>query len=535
MAIALMLAACAGHKLPPPSTDIDETLYRDSLRQLTSADFAGRRPGTSGEDKTVAFLVQQFRKQGLKPGNGTMYVQSVPLIEMTPAADARLSLTAKAPVPLTAGADVVTFPLQPQPQIALTHSEVVFVGYGIVAPEYMWDDYAGLDVRNKTVVLLAGDPGVGSKEPNIFRGLNMTGFGRWEYKVEEAARHGAAAVVLVHDAHAGLSWPAALAAWSGPQLLPASAAPNPVVAGVWLSAAAAARVFASVGLDLAAEEQAAARPGFKAVPLGIYCDATLTNTVRRFDSSNVIAVMPGSGHGKNEAVLYLAHWDQLGERSGALYPGAVDDASGVAGLVALGQSFVRTDPRPERAIVFLAVTGGVAGHLGAQYYVEHPLFPLRTTAAVITVQGLFGGGHTRDLEIYGFGNTSLEESAREQALLQGRDAHADEDPQRGLYYFADSYLFASHGVPVLYAQGGTDDAGRGPAWGRQQRQAFFAERQDQPADRYAPDENMRGALDDLGLYYEVGNRIARSRRFPRWNSGSEFRASHRRVAAEQGE
>jgi Zn-dependent M28 family amino/carboxypeptidase len=298
----------------------------------------------------------------------------------------------------------------------------------------------------------------------------------------------------------------------------------------WVDDAAARALFVAAGRDFAAEVAAAAHPGFKAIPLGMKVDAMLHNNVRELSAANVVGLLPGAGRGK-EYVAYVAHWDQLGmdtSRTGRnIYSGAVEDASGTAGLLALAQSFVRTTPRVDRSIVFLAVTGGESGLLGANFYCDHPLYPLRVTAAVIDVDGLLDGGHTRDLSIYGYGNSSLDEVAGEEALLQGREAHPDPTPQWGFFYRSDSYAFAMHGVPVLFAQSGIDDAARGPAFGRQQREAYFAERYLRPTDQYSPDWNVVGALDDLTLYYQVGNRLATSRRFPRWNPSSEFRAAKR--------
>ena len=258
--------------------------------------------------------------------------------------------------------------------------------------------------------------------------------------------------------------------------------------------------------------------------------AALSNTSRPFNSQNVVALLPG-GKRHDEYVLYTAHWDSLGvdrtRPAHAIFSGAVDNATGAAGLIVLAQSFVRTKPVADRSIVFLATTGGDSGLLGSRYYAENPLFALRRTAAVIDVDSLLPGGHSRDLAIFGFGNTDMEETARGAALLQGRETHADPFPELGTYFRSDSYSFASYGVPVLFAQSGIDDAAHGPAWGRARRQDFLAQRYHQLGDKYSADWDVVGALDDLTLYYEVGNRVARSRRFPRWYPNSEFRGSRR--------
>jgi len=265
------------------------------------------------------------------------------------------------------------------------------------------------------------------------------------------------------------------------------------------------------------------------VPLPLRLDATLHNSIRQFMSNNVIALLPG-GKRRREYVLYTAHWDHLGRdpaRTGHnIYNGATDDASGVAGLLTLGQSFVRTHPAPDRSIVFLALTGGESGHLGSRYYIENPVFALRETAAVLNLDTLNRGGPTRDVTVFGFGNTDLEETARAMALLQGRELTPDPTPEQGMYFRSDNFTFARAGVPALYAKGGLDDTARGPVWGRAQLDDYYRTRYHQTTDLYSSNWDVRGAAEDLGLYYEVGNRVAMSRRFPRWYPNSEYREHH---------
>ena len=537
--LSLLLAACASvPKVPPPSTDIDEAVYRDRVRMLASDDFEGRKPGTPGEEKTVAYLVEQFRKLGLKPGNGDSFLQQVPMVETLAGADASLSITGpKGTVPLAYGKDMVIWTKRALPQTELKRSELVFVGYGIVAPEYAWNDYADLDVRGKTVLVLVNDPGYAARDPKVFKGGTMTSYGRWAYKVEEAARQGAAGVLLIHDSNAlGFGWSVIQSTWTGAQLDLATADGNAGRAAVegWIGKDAARAVFAAAGLDFAAAAAAAAHAGFKATPMGLYVNATLHNSVRQFSSANVIALCPGGKH-RREYVVYTAHWDHLG-RDPALpghniFNGATDNASGVAGLVALAQSFVRTRPAADRSIVFLALTGAESGLLGSRYYVENPVLPLRETAAVLNLDTLKRGGPTRDVTIFGFGNTDLETYARAMALLQGRELTPEPTPELGLYFWSDNFNFARANVPALYAKGGLDDSARGPVWGRAQLDDYMQHRYHQPGDQYSPDWDVRGALEDLTLYYEVGIRVAGSRRFPRWYPNSEYRESRESRAA----
>jgi Zn-dependent M28 family amino/carboxypeptidase len=537
LTLAALLPGCnLRPKEPPPTTDIDDTAYGDHVRVLASDDFQGRKPGTPGEDKTVSYLIDNFHKLGLKPGNGASYVQQVPLVQITASADATLTVTgAGGSRNLVFGKDMVIWTKRAVPEITVAHSEVIFVGYGIVAPEYSWNDYANLDVHGKTVMVLANDPGFASKDPTVFKGNAMTEYGRDAYKVEEAARQGAQGVLLIHDAAAmGYGWNAVQATWSGAQFELQAADGNAGRAAIegWLQNDAARALFNAAGIDFARTAVAAAHPGFKAVPLGLRLDATIHNAIRAFNSQNVLAVWPGRK--SHEYVLYTAHWDSLGvdaARAGHnVYNGAVDDATGIAGLLSLAQSFKRTiDPKPERSIAFLATTAAQPDLLGSQYYVENPILALRETLAVINVDMLINGGRTRDVSILAYGNTDLEEAVRAEALLQGREAHPDLYPQFGLYFRSDSYSFAHRGVPVIYTRAGIDSAARGPVWGNAQIEDYFARRFRQPGDQYAADWDVGGAVTDLNLDYQLGIRIASARRFPRWYPNSEFRASHHRA------
>ncbi len=514
----------------PPSTDADETVFRESLRVLASDEYGGRRPGTPDEDRTVAYLVEHLRKLGMKPGNGTSYLQSVPMVEMLAGADASLSISgSRGRLALQDLEDMVIRTRGPELRSELTHSELVFVGYGISAAEYGWNDYADLDVRGKTVIILAGDPGSTGKDPKLFKGHAMSRYGLWGYKLEEAIRHGADAALLIHGAGAGLTWNAVVNSWSGPQfsLVAPDNAGRSVIEG-WVSGRGAGQIFAAAGLDPAALTAAAGQPGFKPVPMGLYADARLQNSIRRFNSSNVIALLPGAGRSR-EYIVYTAHWDSLGRAAGRggeiIFNGAVDNASGVAGLLTLAQSFARTKPPPDRSIVFLALTGAESGLLGSAYYADNPLFPLNKTAAVLNLDSLHIGGPTRDVAVYGYGNSELDEYVREAADLQGREVHPDPNPEQGWYYRSDQFSFAEHGVPALYAKGGIDDSARGPVFGQAMIDDYLQLRYRQPGDRYSADWDVRGTLQDLDLYYAVGMRLARTRRFPKWNPDSEFHAA----------
>ena len=527
-----LLGACAAQKAPPPSSEIGEIGFRDRVRVLASDEFEGRKPGTPGEEKTLSYLVAQMRMLGLKPGNGDSYLQPVPLVEVSAGTDARLTVSGgRAVKSLAFGTDMVIWTPRETQDASLHSSELVFVGYGIVAPEYHWNDYAGLDAHGKTVVVLVNDPGYGTKDPKTFRGNAETYYGRWTYKVEEAARQGAAGVLLLHDAGAaGYGWNVVVNSHTGALLESVTADGNAGRAAVegWISAAAATALFTQAGLDFGALSAAASRPGFKAIAMALQAEASVHNTVRRVMSANVVAVLRGTRR-KHEYVIYTAHWDHLGRQSGeaggAVFNGAVDNASGVAGLLTLAESFAHTQPAPDRSIAFIAFTAAEAGLLGSAYYVANPVIALRDTAGVLNLDMLSIGGPTRDVKIIGYGNSELEDYLRDAALLQGREVRPDPHPEEGWYYRSDQYSFARSGVPALFAKAGFDDAARGPAWGEAQLYDYMAHRYRQSTDKYSAQWDVRGALDDLRLYYEVGNHLARSRHFPRWYPGSEFRAS----------
>jgi len=530
------LLSCTAHvRQPPPTTDIDEDRYREDIRVLASAEFAGRRPGTPGEDKTIAFLVAQFRKIGLKPGNGDSYLQQVPVVESTLTDSPTCLVTGRgATRALVYKQDVVLWTKRTQPAAELAQSELLFVGFGIVAPEYDWNDYAGVDVRGKTVVVLVGDPGRLANDARIFKGRTMTSYGRPDYKIEAAARAGASGILLVDDPEAGaFPWDVLVNSRTGPQLAAATAddgANQPAIEG-WLSYAAARALFTQAGFDFGGLATAAARTGFHARPLGLKLDAHLSQELRRFNTANVVAMLPGSRR-RHDAIIYSAHWDHFGAVTGAggdtFYPGAVDDAAGVAGLLAIAQSFKHTLPPPERTILFLSFTGEESGLLGSQFYVDHPVVPLADTVADINLDTLHIGGPTRDVTVIGFGQSELEGYVREVASLQGRELKADPRPEAGEYYRADNYSFARAGVPALVAMGGVDDSARGPLWGQAQLDDYYAHRYHRTTDQYSADWDVRGTILDLNLYYRLGVRLAQTRRFPNWYVASEFRAARER-------
>jgi Zn-dependent M28 family amino/carboxypeptidase len=532
--LILALCGCNTHPKVPPSTDIDETVYRDGVRVLASDDFEGRKPGTRGEEKTVTYLAEQFKRLGLKPGNGQSYVQNVPLAESSVVALSMSVLGQNGVHRLEQGRDVVVFSKRAGDRQELNRSDLVFAGYGIVAPEFTWNDYAGLDVHGKTVMILSGDPGPASKDPTLFQGNALSPYSRFQYKIEEAARQGAAAVLVVHDPAGGYGWNVVENTWGGAQfrLSQANEAEHPLIEG-FISQQAARDLASDAGLDFADLAKSAFQRGFVGRPLNSKVNATLQSSNRTFASANVIGVLPGQRH-KDEYVIYVAHWDSLGmsEHNGVrtVFTGAVDDASGVAGLLAMAQSFQRTQPGVDRTIVFLATTAAEPNLLGISYYMQNPVLPLAQTAAFLDLDSFMPGGRTRDISVFGFGISELDRAVREAALVNGgRETHPDPFPELGLYYRSESYLISKEGVPSLYAVAGIDDSARGRDYGKAKRMDYLAHFYRQPTDQYSPDWDVGGALEDLTMYYEVGGRVSNTRQFPRWtpNGGTEGRSRRR--------
>jgi Zn-dependent M28 family amino/carboxypeptidase len=469
---------------------------------------------------------------GLKPGNGSTFYQSVPLVEIT--ADPNTTLT------VSTGSETRSFKYRDDMVVwtkrvvadsALEQSELVFVGYGIVAPEYEWNDYAAADIKGKTAVILINDPGFVTEDPKLFGGRAMTYHGRWTYKYEEAMRQGAAGALIIHDtAPAAYGWEVVQSGWTGPQLDKASADGNVgrVAIEGWISGQAAEDIFKLAGKDLTALKAAAVSRDFKAMPLNVRASVAVHNSIRRSNSSNVVGILPGRKR-PDEYMLYMAHWDHLGRSDAVtgdnIYNGAIDNGTGTAALIMLAQAFARAKPAPERSVIFVAVTAEEAGLLGSAHYADHPLYPLERTAAIINMDALYAGGPTRDVAVIGYGSSGLEDYLREAAEKQDRVVKPEPTPERGYFYRSDHFNLAKKGVPALYFKLGTDDREHGEAWGRQQQDDFVAQRYHKPSDAYDPSLDLRGSMQDVELFYAVGYRIANQKGWPEWNRGNEFRAA----------
>lgn len=574
-----MLAGCDGDLAQRDSSGAEAIDGVDLLRHvgvLAADEMGGRAPGTAGEDKTVKYLSEQFAAAGFNPGNGDSWTQNVPLVGITaspamvmrihPAVAARAAEFNEAAegeaqeeastgesqpardrtdgnggqeedagMQFEYGRDMVAFSRRLQPQVNVDNSELVFAGYGIVAPEYNWNDYEGLDVEGKTVVVLVNDPGFATQDPELFNGNAMTYYGRWSYKYEEAARQGATGAIIVHeDDAAGYPWEVVTGSWSGEQFdLAGSEGERRLALSAWITRDAAERLFSRSAMDFTALKEQALQENFVAQPLGSAVSITIMNEIQEITSKNVVASLPGDVRAE-ETIIYTAHWDHLGtdpaKTDDPVYNGAVDNATGIAGLIELAQAFGSLDARPARTIVILAVTAEESGLLGSKWYAENPIFPLGETVAAINIDSMNVYGPTRDVVVVGHGSSELEDYLARAAEEQGREIVPEEHPERGSYYRSDHFNFAKQGVPALYAESGSAYIGDTAEEASRRAAAYTEEHYHKPSDEYYDWWNLEGAVQDLQLYYAVGEELANSEAFPNWYEGNEFRATRDETA-----
>jgi Zn-dependent M28 family amino/carboxypeptidase len=507
------------------------------VQVLASDAFEGRAPGSVGEDSTVQYLTRQFKQMGLQPGNpdGT-YVQQVPLYGYSAKPVATFDV-GKKKIQLEFPKDYVAGTRRYVPQIDVKNSEMVFVGYGVVAPEYGWDDYKGLDVKGKTIVMLINDPAVpdpndpGKLDDSIFKGNAMTYYGRWTYKYEIAAEKGAAAAVIIHETGpAGYPYEVVSGSWSNENFDIMTQDRNMSRAAVeaWITEDKARQLFQAAGKDFGELKKAAVQKDFKPVPLGATASFRFQNKLRQVQSQNVVAKLEGSDPQlKNEYVVYSAHWDHLGRNKelpgDQIYNGALDNATGTAGLLELAKAFSQ-GPRPKRSILFLAVTAEEQGLLGSKYYAANPLYPLEKTLANINMDVLNWFGPTKDVIIIGYGNSTLDDVLTEVASTQGRVTKPDATPEKGSFYRSDHFEFAKLGVPALYSKYGDEVIGKPAGFGQEQTKAYTANDYHKVTDEVKPTWDLSGAVQDLQLLYGVGYQVAQGEEWPEWKPGTEFKA-----------
>lgn len=532
---ATALAGCAASPPPPKAMElITAESYRARVQALAADEFEGRKPGQPGEQKTLEYLEREFRALGLQPGNGGSFRQQVPLVEITAAPNAVLKIDApKGSAQFQYADDMVVWTKRVVPEAGIENSELVFVGYGIVAPELGWNDYAGLDMRGKTAVILVNDPDFDGSQPALFKGKAMTYYGRWTYKYEEAMRQGAAGALIVHEtAPAAYGWDVVRNSNTGPLLDAESPDGNAKRAAIegWLQLPVAKQIFELAGHDFDALHAAARNQGFKPVALGAKASVSVRNVIRRAESANVIGVLPGTKR-PDEYVVYMAHWDHLGKAMAfgatgdTIFNGAVDNATGVAGILEIATAFAKSPVKPERSVAFLAVTAEESGLLGSLYYGQHPVLPLAQTAAVINIDALPPYGRTRDIEVIGFGASELEDYLKDAAAAQGRVLRPDTQAEKGFFFRSDHFNLAKEGVPALYVKTGQDAIDKPAGWIDQQREDYTVRRYHKPADEYDASWDVAGSIEDLQALYAVGERVANESRWPAWYPSSEFRAA----------
>jgi Zn-dependent M28 family amino/carboxypeptidase len=528
----------AAHTFSPA---IDAGDFVEHVKTLSSDAFEGRGPGTAGEDKSVEYIKAQMERIGLKPGNNGQWFQTVPMVETTADPNTTLTLTIDGkPRTLKAGSDMVIGTTSGKPEISIKDSPLVFVGYGVNAPEQHWNDYAGLDVKGKTVVMLVNDPGFHVDDPKLFEGKRMTYYGRWTYKYEEAARQGAAAALIIHDTPgASYGWEVVKNSWSGAQYnLPASSDPEPrLPAQGWLTAEQAKSLFADSGLDLDALRNAANKPGFKAVPMKATLSLDLKSTIVDKQSRNVIGRLDGSTH-PDEALVYMAHWDHLGmhpdEPGDNIYNGAVDNATGVAGILEIAEALKHQQPPPERSVLFVAVTLEESGLLGSKYYVAHPAVPLDKTVGVINLDALGVDGKTRDLTVVGMGSSQMEDVLKDVAGKMNLTLHSESHPEAGGYFRSDHFNFAKAGVPALNVGTGDDLVDGGTAAGEAAGKDYNEHRYHKPGDQYdAATWKVEGVIDELNAAYGVGRELTRAGQWPQWYPNNPFKAARDKMMADK--
>jgi Zn-dependent M28 family amino/carboxypeptidase len=508
------------------------------IKVLASDEFEGRAPGTKGEELSVKYITDQFKQIGLKPGNpdGT-YTQEVPLAGIK--GEPRMSfIIGDKTIDLKYPDDFVASSARLQPEIKIDKSDVVFVGYGVVAPEYGWDDYKGVDVRGKTLLMLIGDPPVlDPKNPSklddkMFKGKAMTYHGRWTYKYEIAAQKGAAAAIIIHETEAAAyPWQVVKSSWAKEnfELDNPNKNKDAVSARSWTTLDVAKKLFEACGQDFDALKKSAVTKDFRPVTLNARANIEIKQQIRAFKSHNVIGNLEGNDPKlEDEYVIYTAHWDHLGRhpelQGDQIFNGAIDNASGVASVIQLAAAFKKLNPPPKRSVLFLDTTAEEAGLLGSKYYAEHPLYPLEKTLADINVDGINPWGKTHDLEDLTDLNSTLDDLLGQAAARQGRVMKPSSEPEKGGFYRVDSFEFAKAGVPVLHAARGIEIIGKPPEYGKKKRDEFVAKHYHQPSDEADPTWDLSGAVQDVQLLFEVGYQIANGDKFPEWKPESEFKA-----------
>jgi Zn-dependent M28 family amino/carboxypeptidase len=525
--VLMFIMGCnSGSRKSADSVEINPLTIGKHIERLASDEFMGRMPCSEGEIKTVNYLKEEFGELGTLPGNGDSYFQEVPLIKFNGIPSEEMIISgAGNDIILKHFEDFMIVTEKAVPGVSLEHSELIFAGYGIVAPEYDRNDYQGIDWKGKTAVVLVNDPGFGSGDSTLFKGDEMTYYGRWTYKYEEAARQGAAGILVIHETEAaGYGWGVVQASNTNNYVILESEAPAVDIEG-WISGESAGKIFEASGLKGKNYKALARNKEFKPLPLGLTVSASIRNRTSKDVSRNVIALIPGTDR-KDEVIIYTAHWDHLGTGKAidadSIYNGAVDNASGTAALLGLAEAFTKAGPT-RRSVVLMAVTCEEQGLLGSAYYAGHPVYEPQKTVANINIDALSAPCPMKDLTITGYGNSEMDEYAIEAAEKQGRYIIKDPEPEKGFFFRSDQFNFAKIGIPVLYAEGRYEGFTISKEEIKKLNEDYLSNKYHQPSDEYDPETtDLSGIQFDVQLLFQVGLRLANEDYFPKWYKSSEF-------------
>jgi Zn-dependent M28 family amino/carboxypeptidase len=518
---------------------ISTTRMTSYIQELASDEYQGRKPFSQAEAKTIQYIANQYKEIGLEPIQNNSYFQEVPLVEISLTAPKYLNVESPTKfTKLSYGADFVAFSRRIQTEIKLSESEVVFAGYGIVAPEYDWNDYKNLDVKGKTVIVLVNDPGFGSSDKSFFKGNEMTYYGRWTYKYEEAARQGAEGILIIHqDEPAGYPWSVVLNSASVPKLYQKAEdnyQSRCMIEG-WLSLKAAKQLFSNADKNLDQEIRSAKQKGFTGFDLETKMSLTFQNSAHYDKTHNVLGLIPGTDLA-DEYIFYSAHWDHLGigpkMKGDSIYNGAVDNGTSLAWMFEIARAFKAMPKQARRSIVFLAPSAEESGLIGSGFYVDNPIFPLSKTVANINNDLMLPYGRMKDVMITGYGQSDLDEYVREAAAQQDRYLLPDPNPQSGMYFRSDHFSFARVGVPALFARGNNDHREKGIDYMAAKEKDWLANYYHKPSDEYEDWWNLEGVAEDAKLLFRVGWKLANQDAFPEWKDGSEFKAIRERSLKE---
>jgi Zn-dependent M28 family amino/carboxypeptidase len=518
----------------------EATRLLEHIRVLSSDEFEGRAPGSKGEELTVKYLEDEFKKIGLRPGNTDgSYVQDLPLVGITGANSRALTVTGGGKKTTLKWRDeVVAWTRRVADTASIDNSELIFAGYGVTAPEFNWNDFKDVDIKGKTIIVLVNDPQLpAASDPSkldttLFNGTAMTYYGRWTYKFEEGARRGAAGILIVHETGPA-GYPFSVVQGNLGErfdlVTPDKNMGRAAIEG-WLSLDATKKLLAQAGQDFDALKKQALTRDFRPVPLKLQASLGIRNSMRTIQSKNVLARLEGSdAQLRDEHVVYTAHWDHLGRGDAVdgddIYNGALDNASGVAMLLEIARGYTTVEPRPRRSILFLMVGAEEQGLLGSQHYAEQPIYPLAKTLANINIDGVNQWGRTKDITVIGMGASDLDDYLRDAAAEQGRVLRPDPESEKGFYYRSDHFNFAKQGVPALYTDTGIDFVGRPAEYSQQKRDEYTNKDYHAPSDEIKDDWDLAGAIDDTQLLFVIGYRVANADKFPEWKPGNEFKAT----------